>query len=78
MLPLSPHHRSSIASFFIGDSKSRGHDKLGEEIGQAGKQWAAKHWRKEDMEAYMLRLYLEYARVMHRDASNPQSMDLVV
>lgn len=78
MLPLSLHHGSSIASFFIGGTKSRGHDKLGKEIGQAGKDWAAKHWRKEDMEAYMFRIYLEYARIMNRDADNPQSMDLVL
>lgn len=41
----------------------------------AGREWAAKHWRFADMEAYMFRLYLEYARVMNRDDNNPTSMD---
>jgi hypothetical protein len=29
------------------------------------------------MEAYMFRLYLEYARIMGRDPDNNQSMDYV-
>jgi uncharacterized protein with von Willebrand factor type A (vWA) domain len=66
---------SSIASFFIGDDHSPGHDKLAREIGQAGKDWAEKHWRMEDMEAYMFRLYLEWARVMNRDPDNPTNWD---
>lgn len=66
---------SSIASFFIGDQHSSGHDDLAREIGLAGKEWAEKHWRMEDMEAYMFRLYLEYARVMNRDPDDPMSWD---
>lgn len=77
MLTYRRRYNSSIASFFLGDSTSTGHDRLGHEIGQAGKKWAAQHWRREDMEAYMFRLYLEYARVMSRDPGDPQSMDYV-
>jgi len=65
----------SIASFFIGDEHSSGHDELAKEIGLAGKGWAAKHWRMQDMEAYMFRLYLEYARLLHRDPNNPTNWD---
>lgn len=70
-MPLS----SSIASFFLGDKHSSGHDELGRQIGLAGKEWAEKHWRMEDMEAYMFRLYLEYARLLYRDPGDPHSMD---
>ena len=66
---------SSIASFFVGDDRSPGHDDLGRKIAMAGRKWAAKHWRFADMEAYMFRLYLEYARVMNRDDNDPTSMD---
>lgn len=70
-------HLSSIASYFVGDATSSGHGSLGKEIGQAGKEWAEKHWRMEDMQAYMFRLYLEYARVMGRSEDDPRSMDYV-
>ena len=44
-------------------------------IGQAGADWAERHWRVEDMQAYMFRLYLEYARVLNRDDNNLASED---
>lgn len=57
---------------------SSGHDNLGKKIGSAGKAWAEQHMRFEDMEAYMLRLYLEYARLMGRDEKDPTNMDFVL
>lgn len=69
---------SSIASFFIGDEYSSGHDDLGREIGTAGRQWTLDHWRMEDMQAYMFRLYLEYARVMLREDDDLSSMDFIL
>lgn len=37
--------------------------KAGEEIAEAGREWAGKALRKEDMEIYMFRLLLEWARL---------------
>lgn len=43
-----------------------GHDRLAEKIATDGKRWAAEHWRRVDMAAYMFRLVLEWRRVMLR------------
>jgi len=44
-------------AFFLGDANGVGaHDDVGREIGEAGRQWAADHWRVEDMQAYMFRV----------------------
>jgi Glycosyl transferase family 90 len=40
-----------------------GHDAAAESIALAGKEWAEKVLRKEDMQVYVLRLLLEYARI---------------
>jgi Glycosyl transferase family 90 len=40
-----------------------GHDSGAESIALAGKEWAEKVLRKEDMQVYVLRLLLEYARI---------------
>ncbi|KAI4719099.1 hypothetical protein E4T48_04662 [Aureobasidium sp. EXF-10727] len=40
-----------------------GHDKQGRYIADAGREWANKVLRKEDMEIYMFRLLLEWGRV---------------
>jgi hypothetical protein len=40
-----------------------GHDDIAEKIATAGKQWADRVLRKEDMQIYTLRLLLEYARI---------------
>ncbi|KAF7377999.1 SPX domain-containing protein [Mycena sanguinolenta] len=45
----------------------RAHDKAAERIAAAGREWSRRFWRKEDMVAYMYRLFLEYARVMSLD-----------
>ncbi|RKU43268.1 hypothetical protein DL546_005440 [Coniochaeta pulveracea] len=39
------------------------HDEAAERIASAGKEWAEKVLRKEDMQVYVLRLLLEYARI---------------
>ncbi|BGP15572.1 hypothetical protein JCM10213_003316 [Rhodosporidiobolus nylandii] len=60
-----------IMSFFKGSPyDGRGaHDDIAEKIATVGAQWTATHWRWEDMQAYLFRLLLEYARVMNRDWS---------
>ncbi|KAK6533400.1 hypothetical protein TWF694_002346 [Orbilia ellipsospora] len=40
------------------------HDATAEGIAERGREWASKVLRKEDIEIYMLRLMLEYARVV--------------
>jgi hypothetical protein len=52
----------TIMAFFAGspDGRTRGNDELAEQIAEQGKQFADEHWRWEDMQAYMLRLLLEY------------------
>lgn len=54
-----------IMEYFLGDRERgvRGHDEVAEKIAMAGREWAAKALRKEDMQVYVLRLLLEYARV---------------
>lgn len=48
-------------SFFRGtDAEGKeGEDKLAEQIARQGLEWSHEYWRKEDMVAYMSRLYLE-------------------
>jgi len=54
--------------FFRGDVNGEGgHPELAEKIAEAGREWSLRFWRKEDMTAYLFRLYLEYARVMSPD-----------
>ena len=40
-----------------------GHDEAASKIARQGREWAGKVLRKEDMQVYMLRLLLEYARI---------------
>ncbi|EGG10345.1 family 90 glycosyltransferase [Melampsora larici-populina 98AG31] len=57
-----------IMAFFTGDLNGEGaQDEEGRKIGEAGKTWTERFWRKEDMQAYMFRLILEYCRLLHRD-----------
>ncbi|KAK3298564.1 glycosyltransferase family 90 protein [Chaetomium fimeti] len=60
-----------ILGYFLGGGgggeKGRGEegrDSVGEGIAEAGREWAAKVLRKEDMSVYVLRLLLEYGRVI--------------
>lgn len=55
--------RDALA-FFAGDVHGDGgRDDLAENIGMTGREWAENFYRKEDMVAYVFRLYLEWARL---------------
>ncbi|BEJ11490.1 hypothetical protein CspHIS471_0109120 [Cutaneotrichosporon sp. HIS471] len=55
--------RDALA-FFAGDVDGNGgRDDLAENIGMSGREWAETFYRKEDMVAYVFRLYLEWARL---------------
>ena len=73
----SPSARLSVltATQFRGNlSGLGGEDALGREIGEAGRQWSLTHSRKEDMTAYVFRLYLEWRRLLAVDRA---SMDFL-
>ncbi|KAM0791268.1 hypothetical protein ACM66B_005744 [Microbotryomycetes sp. NB124-2] len=56
-----------VMTFFRGGPDGKNdHDDLARKIGLQGKQWAAEHWREQDMAAYMFRLVLEWNRLLHR------------
>ncbi|KAM0791241.1 hypothetical protein ACM66B_005720 [Microbotryomycetes sp. NB124-2] len=78
-VPIAPDYSDLWAAmaFFKGDLQGRGsHDRLAKEIAYSGRQWAADYWRWEDMQVYLYRLLLEYARIMQRSDDNPFSMDM--
>ncbi|KAE8394154.1 hypothetical protein BDV23DRAFT_147968 [Aspergillus alliaceus] len=52
-----------ILQYFIGYKGLDGHDREAEKIAMDGKAWAEKVLRKEDMQIYVYRLLLEYARL---------------
>ncbi|KAI0123547.1 glycosyltransferase family 90 protein [Xylariales sp. AK1849] len=53
-----------ILEYFLGyGDKMPAHDAAAQKIALDGKKWAEKVLRKEDMQVYVLRLLLEYARV---------------
>ncbi|KAL2019560.1 hypothetical protein VTK56DRAFT_9527 [Thermocarpiscus australiensis] len=54
-----------IMEYFLGDEEKglKGHDEEAERIAMAGREWAERVLRREDMLVYVLRLLLEYARV---------------
>ncbi|KAK3934962.1 hypothetical protein QBC46DRAFT_59525 [Diplogelasinospora grovesii] len=53
-----------IMEYFLGyKDKVPAHDAEAKKIAMAGREWADKALRKEDMQVYVLRLLLEYARV---------------
>ncbi|KAF8487537.1 glycosyl transferase family 90-domain-containing protein [Gautieria morchelliformis] len=57
-----------VLAFFRGDLSGAGaHDDLAERIATAGKTWSHEFYRRHDMAAYNIRLFLEYARVMSLD-----------
>ncbi|TWU75926.1 hypothetical protein ED733_006262 [Metarhizium rileyi] len=56
-----------IIEYFRGYKGRDAHDESAEKIAMEGKEWAERVLRKEDMQIYMLRLFLEYARVMDED-----------
>ncbi|KAK2731957.1 hypothetical protein FQN57_003063 [Myotisia sp. PD_48] len=62
----------AIMTYFIGTNKTDGnnavyipsHDSVAKKIATQGRDWAQKALREEDMEIYMHRLLLEYARII--------------
>ncbi|KAH8424420.1 uncharacterized protein LDX57_002171 [Aspergillus melleus] len=52
-----------IMEYLLGFGDDEGHDLTAERIALDGKRWAEKVLRKEDMQIYVYRLLLEYARV---------------
>ncbi|TNY22120.1 glycosyl transferase family 90-domain-containing protein [Rhodotorula diobovata] len=67
---------TDTAAFFIGAPDGTGsHDALAKRIAQQGKKWSEDHFREADMAAYTFRLLLEYARLLHREDDDLQSMD---
>ncbi|KAK5170583.1 uncharacterized protein LTR77_005171 [Saxophila tyrrhenica] len=54
-----------IMEYFVGNEKFGvvGHDEVARSLAIGGKQWAEKVLRREDMQIYVLRLLLEYARI---------------
>lgn len=64
---------TDIMAFFAGTPKTndetatKGRDDLAREIGANARRFTEEHWRWQDMQAYMLRLLLEYRRLMADD-----------
>lgn len=59
-----------IMEYFLGYGSKEGHDDVAEEIATAGKIWAERVLRKEDMQIYVFRLLLEYARLCDDNREN--------
>ncbi len=53
----------AVMAYFLGFEGTAGHDEQGHYIAEAGRQWAERVLRREDMLLYMHRALLEYARV---------------
>lgn len=58
-----------IMEYFLGNIEAGvgGHDEVARDIAISGKRWAEKVLRKEDMQIYVFRLLLEYARLCDDD-----------
>ncbi|TLD32736.1 hypothetical protein PspLS_00270 [Pyricularia sp. CBS 133598] len=54
----------AVMEYFLGFGDNSGHDAEAEKIAFEGRDWAEKALRREDMLIYLLRLLLEYARVV--------------
>ncbi|KAK1753547.1 hypothetical protein QBC47DRAFT_430311 [Echria macrotheca] len=52
-----------IMEYFLGYEDKGGHDEIAKRIALGGREWAHRVLRREDMQIYVLRLLLEYARV---------------
>jgi hypothetical protein len=53
-----------IMEYFLGSDEVSAHDSAGAKIASEGREWADKVLRKEDMQIYVYRLLLEYARIL--------------
>lgn len=60
-----------IMEYFLGYKGEKlvrkGHDEVAAKMAKEGKEWAEKVLRREDMQVYVFRLLLEYARVTGND-----------
>ncbi|KAG8870066.1 Glycosyltransferase Family 90 domain containing protein, partial [Tulasnella sp. 331] len=57
-----------IMTFFRGNPDGKGaHDAIARTIAIQGRVWSLTFWRRVDMDAYMFRLFLEFARVLNED-----------
>ncbi|KKA30875.1 hypothetical protein TD95_000743 [Thielaviopsis punctulata] len=57
----------AIMEYFLGAGNNKGHDEVAKAIALDGQAWANRVLRKQDMQIYVLRLLLEYARVSSDD-----------
>jgi hypothetical protein len=57
------HDLWEVMAYFLGFGTKPGHDQQGRNIALAGREWAERVLRKEDMLLYMHRVLLEYARI---------------
>ncbi|KAF8598009.1 hypothetical protein BDV93DRAFT_547604 [Ceratobasidium sp. AG-I] len=57
----------SLAFFMGAPDGTSGHDSIAEKIGAHAREFSVRHWRFEDMQVYVYRLMLEYARVISED-----------
>lgn len=64
------HDFYGIMEYFLGYGGKGGHDRAAEKIATEGKEWAEQVLRKEDMQIYVLRLLLEYARILDDNREN--------
>ncbi|KAL2888493.1 Beta-1,2-xylosyltransferase 1 [Ceratocystis lukuohia] len=53
----------AIMEYFLGAGNKPSHDNVAKKIALEGQDWAKRVLRREDMQIYVLRLLLEYARV---------------
>ncbi|BEI82977.1 hypothetical protein CcaverHIS002_0308450 [Cutaneotrichosporon cavernicola] len=61
----------SVLAFFRGSLSGRGsHDEVARRIARNGQCWVERTLRREDLEVYMFRLYLEWARLVSDDRDN--------
>ncbi|KAH8156314.1 hypothetical protein CIB48_g11931 [Xylaria polymorpha] len=59
-----PFENTFVDIYAILEYYLKGHDDEAQKIAEAGKDWAEKVMRREDMKLYVWRLLLEYARVI--------------
>lgn len=64
---------TEVMAFFTGtpgtseETSTEGRDDLAKDLGENAARFVKDHWRWEDMQAYMLRLLLEYRRLLADD-----------
>lgn len=53
----------AIMEYFVGSENKKGHDAVARKLAFDGKAWSERVLRRDDMQVYMYRLLLEYARI---------------